>query len=336
MGKQILIIALGMAIIISFLVIKLNANTSQSEDATVNFYEKQQSRVIANSGVEVYLEKLRRNKSLKGTFLNNKLMDGSYDIYIYGPDSLMKIKSVGRYGDAVHTTLVTAMRDPVSMPSVNSALYISSNSMSMNLNGNLDINGNDTNIDGSAGPMPALPGIGVDDTGDSAFVVNNIKPKISNDIKGEGGPPSVRHVDDLTDWEALTDNIIFAADTTIPTGTYSSGTVLGTLAKPKISYIDGDVHFSGTATGSGIMVVNGNLTMSGNFTFYGIIIAYDKSTIETDVVGNGGVYGGTILVGQKVDIHATGNASFYYSSEAIKNAKLNLKSSRFAIVSWWE
>ncbi len=57
---------------------------------------------------------------------------------------------------------------------------------------------------------------------------------------------------------------------------------------------------------------------------------------ETQIVGNGGVYGSTILVGEDVDLHATGNAAFYYSSEAVNNAKLNLKSSRFEILSWWE
>jgi hypothetical protein len=35
-------------------------------------------------------------------------------------------------------------------------------------------------------------------------------------------------------------------------------------------------------------------------------------------------------------MQATGNAQLYYSSAAINNAKTNLKSSRFTILSWWE
>ncbi len=45
---------------------------------------------------------------------------------------------------------------------------------------------------------------------------------------------------------------------------------------------------------------------------------------------------GTVFVGKSVDIQATGNAKFYYSSQALKNAQAKLKSSRFAIEDWWE
>jgi len=158
---------------------------------------------------------------------------------------------------------------------------------------------------------------------------------ISNSINGEGGPPSVHPINDSTNWEQLTDNIIFAADNTIPAGTYSGGT-FGTAYQPQITYANGDVHFTGNLTGFGIMVVNGDLTLSGTFNFYGIIIVYGQSSITTDIVGNAGIYGGLILIGKNVDIKATGSSSIYYSKQAIDNAKANLKSSRFTIVSWWE
>ena len=122
----------------------------------------------------------------------------------------------------------------------------------------------------------------------------------------------------------------------MPSGTYTTGTILGTFAEPKITYVTGNVHFSGTATGSGIMIINGNVTMSGEFTYYGMLIVYGQSSIETDIVGNGGIYGSTALVGNNVDIKATGNASFFYSSQAISNAQIKMKSSRFEILSWWE
>jgi hypothetical protein len=76
--------------------------------------------------------------------------------------------------------------------------------------------------------------------------------------------------------------------------------------------------------------------MSGQFTYYGMLIVYGQSSITTNIVGNGGIYGSTALVGNDVDISSTGNASFFYSSQAISNAQVNLKSSRFEILSWWE
>ena len=76
--------------------------------------------------------------------------------------------------------------------------------------------------------------------------------------------------------------------------------------------------------------------MSGQFTYYGMLIVYGKSSIETTFVGNGGIYGSTIIVGSYVDFKSTGTTGIYYSSQAISNAQVNLKSSRFEILSWWE
>lgn len=336
MGKGIIIVVLGVSLITAFLILKLNANSREGLKTTVDYYELTQARIIGNSGVEIYLEKLRRDKTLSGSFSDISLMNGAYDISIVGPDTLMIITSTGHFGNTNHQTVVTAKREAATVPPIHGAVYVSSDNLNLNLKGNLYIDGNDRNIDDSSGPNPPLPGIAVDDAGDSAFVINNLKPKISNDIEGLGGPPSVRTTADTTNWDEVTQNLIFAADYTLPTGTYSSGTVLGTFAEPKITFVNGDVHFSGTATGSGIMVINGDVTMSGNFTYYGIIICYGQSSIETQIVGNGGVYGSTILVGENVDIQATGNSSLYYSSQAINNAAVNLKSSRFKILSWWE
>jgi len=336
MGRGIIITVLGVSIITAFLVLKLNANSKQGLQTTVDYYELTQARLIANSGVEVYLEKLRRNKTLSGNYKGIDLMDGTYDISITGPDSLMTITSTSHYGNTNHQVIVTAKREPAVMPQVNGSLYLSSDTLGVKLQGDLEIDGNDTNIDGTPGPESPLPGIAVDDPLDSAYVINNLKPKISNDIEGLGGSPSVQTVDDPTDWDEVTENLIFSADYTLASGTYSTGTVLGTFAEPKITYVTGDVEFSGTATGSGIMIINGNVTMSGEFSYYGMLIVYGQSTINTDIVGNGGIYGSTALVGNNVDIKATGNASFFYSSQAISNAQFKMKSSKFEILSWWE
>ena len=335
MGRATIILIIGLSVITSFLILSLNANSKEGLKTTVDHYENTQARLIANSGVEAFLEKMRRDKTLNGKFENNNLMDGSYDIDISGPDSLGTVTSVGHFGNTNHQTIVKVSREPVDMPPSLGALYIVSDVLGLKLNGNLDINGNDTNIDGSPGPESAIPGVALDEPSDSAYFIDNIKSKIANDIEGLGGSPSVYSSPDTTDWEAVTMNLIFSADLTVSSGTYSSEH-FGTPTDPIITFMNGDIHLSGTCDGDGIMVINGNLTMSGNFTYRGIILVYDESTIDCQITGNGGVYGSVILVGSDVDIHATGNSSFYYSSEAINNAQLYLKSSRFKIVSWWE
>lgn len=336
MGKSILFTVIGLSVTIGVLIMKLNANSKESLNTTVEYFSSTQARLIANSGIEVFLEKLRRDKYLTGKHNNNLIFDGKYDIDISGNDSNMSIVSKGYFNDKIHITKVRAKRLPVELPPVYGSLFVSSTTLALNLNGNMEINGNDTNIDGTPGSGGAVPGIATDDPSDSAFIVNELKPKIQGDITGEGGAPSVKSITDTTDWMKITQDLIFAADTTLRTGTYSTGSVFGTMSKPKITFVNGDVSFAGSATGAGIMIINGNVKMSGSFTYYGFIIVYGKSTIETQITGNGGIFGSTILVGEKVNIHSTGNASFYYSTQAINNAKTNLKSSRFLILSWWE
>lgn len=336
-GKTLIIIVIGFSIITSFLILKLNANSKEGLSVAVGSFEETRARLIANSGVEIYLEKMRRNKTLHGEFMNNTLMHGIYDISITGPDSALNVVSTAQFGEITHQSIVKAKRDPVKFPPILGAIYVASNNLSLQLNGNLEIDGNDYNTNGTPGPNPPLPGIAVDDKLDSAYIINYLKPKISKEIKGYGGAPSVyTRKSEISDWRETTENIIFAADITLASGTYSTGTVLGTPSEPKITYVMGNVQLSGNAVGDGIMVVNGNLTMSGDFIYRGIILVYGKSTIETQIVGNGGVYGSTILVGENVSIHATGNSSFFYSSQAIKNGMMNLRSSRFRILSWWE
>jgi hypothetical protein len=336
MGKAIIIVVLGLSIATSFIILKLNANSKEGLKTTVDHYENTQARLIANSGVEIFLERMRRDKTLKGTFNDNDIMDGYYDMDISGPDSQLTITSTGHFGNTVHQSIVKASREPVKMPPSLGALYVVSDVLDLKLNGNLNIDGNDTNVDGSPGPEDALPGVVLDEPADSAYFMDNIHHHVANDIEGYGGSPSVYSTPDDTDWEEVAKNLIFSADLTVSTGTYSTGTTFGTPTDPLITYMHGDIQLSGTCSGDGIMVVNGNLTMSGDFTYRGIILIWDNSSIECQISGNGGIYGSTILVGSDVDIHATGNSEFYYSTEAISNAQLFLKSSRFKIASWWE
>ncbi len=91
MGKGLIIIVLGMSMIIGFFVLKLNSNSKENLSTTVNMFEQTQARLIANSGVEVYLEKLKHDRTMMNkSFPNNSISGGTYDINISGPDSLVK------------------------------------------------------------------------------------------------------------------------------------------------------------------------------------------------------------------------------------------------------
>ena len=94
MGKSILIIVLGMSVLVAFIILKLNANSKENLSTTVNMFEQTQARIISNSGVEIYLEKLKADISMLGnTYNNNSLFGGNYNVSISGPDSEVVVTS---------------------------------------------------------------------------------------------------------------------------------------------------------------------------------------------------------------------------------------------------
>src|SRR3989339_920327 len=115
MGKALLIIVIGVAALLSILKANLSSNSSQEVDNSVNFFKKTQARLIANTGIEIYLEKLRRDKHLTGEFEDNSVMGGKYDINISGPDSALTITSASRFYSTEHRSFVFAKRTPVKM-----------------------------------------------------------------------------------------------------------------------------------------------------------------------------------------------------------------------------
>lgn len=340
MGKTALIIALGMSVIVAFFTMRLQSNSKEGLSSTINLFKSTQARLIANSGVETFLEKMRRDKTLKGTHLNNEVLDGNYDIFITGPDSALQIRSVGRYMDAIHETIVEATREPAPFPTAPAALYVSTAAIeNVKMNGNFTVSGfnhdKDGNLVNNSGPN-IVPGIAVDNPADSAEIRTNLAKNAGANITGLGGTPSIMVKNTFTNWKEYSDLIAFSADITLGTGTYNGGT-LGSYSEPKITLVNGDATFNGNCTGAGIMVVNGNLTIRGTFDFRGIIIAYKEANIRTELNGNGKVIGSLIVSGNSVDMNiSNGTFKALYSKESLQNAKINLKSSRFAITSWWE
>ncbi len=342
MGKISVILTIGASLLIAFMILHLNSNASEGLSSTVNMFENTQARLIANSGVEIYLEKMRRDKSLKsGTFLNNEMLDATYDIYIIpGTNDSVTIKSIAYYMNVSHETIVKALRYPVPFPIAPAAIYVSTAAVqNAKLTGNFLVSGYNYDKDGKnpvkTGPN-IVPGIVVDNVADSIEIKNNLGKNTSNQITGKGGNPSIAVNNYNIDWAGVSNDIAFSADQTLGTGIYNGGT-FGTYASPQITLINGDATFNGNATGSGILVVNGDLTIRGTFEFKGIVIAYKEATIKTELNGTGSVFGSLIISGNSVDMSiSNGTFNALYSKETLDNAKLNLKSSRFKILSWWE
>lgn len=83
---------------------------------------------------------------------------------------------------------------------------------------------------------------------------------------------------------------------------------------PQVTYVPGDVHFSGNAVGNGVLVVDGNLDIHGGLQFYGLIIV--RGVISFTGGGSAGVnIYGAVLAGQQsyVDTTLGGSANIYFN-----------------------
>ncbi len=345
MGKSILIVVLGMSVIVGFFILKLSANSKESLSTTVNMFEQTQARLIANSGVEIYLEKLKHNRSMMNSnFPGNSLFGGNYDINISGPDSLVKVTSVATFMGVQHTTIVEAAADRVPFHPGPGAMYLSAGTIAglkkNAINGSIEINGNDHDINGNLTGGGSVPGIAVDGTTQQTSVLDMITKNTIDQVLGSGGTPSVGVITNEIDWaeyaQLLADNpdiLIDVQDKVKSVNTW------GTLTEPKVTFVNGDIHINNSqaASGCGILVVNGSFTINGTFDYKGMVIAFKNTTIDIMLNGNGSILGSLVVAGNQINVEvASGNFQTLYSTEALNLIQSLLATKRFTILSWWE
>lgn len=333
MGNKVLIIALSTFFILGSVIILIRGKTNSISDLSVQNFNSLQAQYIANSGLQITLNKLRFNKNLRGEFSNIPLLSGSYSVEVTGQDTV-KIFVKAHFMDKVSKAEVTTIWDNITLPPIKSGISISSSNLNLKLNGNISISGIDKNPDGTPGPAPAVSGISVETISDSIRVLNEIPNNVKPQITGSGAIPSIGVYPNPSNIYELLNQYIQSADIILQSGTYSSGTILGTPENPKITYIVGNANFAGNASGAGILIVYGDMSCSGNFQYQGLVIVYGNTAISASASGTSAIYGSMLVIGPSVNVSATGSAVINYSSKTIQNISQKLKASKFLVSNW--
>lgn len=333
MGNKVLIISIATLFLLISIVIMMRGSTTRISDLPVETFNATQAQYIANSGLNITLNKLRFNKNLRGVFQNNQLLGGTYDVSIKGNDTVI-IEVNSKFMDKRGKASVNTIWDKITLPTINSSMGISSSNLSISLHGNILISGIDKNPDGTPGTSPSVSGISVENVNDSIRIVNGIPDNVKPNIIGSGSPPSVSVNSTTQNYNEFINQYIQSADIVLSSGTYSSGTVLGTPENPKITFISGDANFAGNASGAGILIIYGDMSCAGNFNYQGLVIVYGNTQISASASGNSAIYGAMLIIGPSVSISATGSAIINYSSKAISNVRQKLKSSKFIVYNW--
>jgi hypothetical protein len=345
MGKGLLIIALGMSVIISFFILKLNSNSKENLSTTVNMFEQTQARLIANSGVEVYLERLKHDRSMmNSSFPNNDLFGGKYNIVISGPESLVRVTSTATFMGVQHTTVVEAAADKVPLHPGPGAMYLSSGTVAglkkNAINGSIEINGNDHDLNGNLSGPGSVPGIAVDGETQKNSVLDMITKNTIDQVLGSGGTPSVAAITNEVNWAEYAQLVADNPDILIDTQEkVKEVNTWGTVIDPKVTFVNGDIKINNSqaASGCGILVVNGNLEINGGFDYTGLVIAFKETTIDIKLNGNAQILGSLVVAGNEINVDvSSGNFNALYSSEALNLIATLLVTKRFSILSWWE
>ncbi|MSP15084.1 MAG: hypothetical protein EXR73_00485 [Myxococcales bacterium] len=241
------------------------------------------------------------------------------------------IERASRHADS--TTQVVLQRTQLNL-SADQAIYVDDAASSFKFAGTAFlISGNDTNLDGSAGPNAAKPGIGT--VGDPAGIKSQLKANQKPKVIGQGGAPSVATVPDI-DLPATMSSLKPMATIVFngPDDTYNGQ--LGDFVNhvPVITHAKGNLQLNGGTSGCGILIVDGDLTMNGNFDYAGLI--YSTGAIRFNGGGGGKNLRGALFTLGAVtgeDITINGSVDIRYSSEAITLINTQL-SSGMVVVSW--
>ena len=349
MGKSTLLIVFGFTTIIAFLVLKLNSNSKENLSTTVNMFEQTQARLIANTAVEVYLEKLYDDPTLINTTSSpQSLFNGSYVVNLAGTLPNVRVTSTATFQGVQHVSVADAWLEPIDLPRMPGGIYLNTNLViDPKEIGDMDVSGLNHDLTGKikGDGKPAVWAVAVDDVVQKENILNNLLkpeklPGLINPTTGETGFPSVG-IDNLSnEWGDIYQYLANAADQTfiedIPIGAD-----LGTLANPKITLINAVANDDKTIIvngneGAGILVVNGNVKFAGNFTYQGLILCYKNTDLTFETTGTNEVIGGVVVAGQSVGFKLTGTMSVKYSLDVLNAIKANLKADGFRILSWYE
>src|SRR5262249_31661497 len=143
------------------------------------------------------------------------------------------------------------------------------------------ISGVDTNLDGTAGPLPDIPGIGV--PGDPSTITLDVKKNANGSVLGCGGAPGVVKVHEVAflpprDYCAKAATVHFNGTDDDATGALGD---LSTMT-PAITHAHGNLKLHGGVTGCGMLLVDGDLEIGDKFDYAGLVLVRGTVTFTGD------------------------------------------------------
>lgn len=343
MGQQSIIIAILASFLLTMAVGGFMGAWSTSTGTIATQFEEEQAMNVANSGVNLAISSLRLNKTWRSGYANLATSGGTVTVAIadLGTDSV-RITSTGSYGDASRTAIVHAKLSSI-FPTAESALTVFGDSVEFDADGkSFLIDGRDYNPDGiTFGSHDPVYGLAVTASNISDYLKTDITAAdISANVQGKGGTPSVGTFS-KSNLDSLMNLYRTYATVKLPAGKYSGSAVYGTLESPQIVHVNGDLEWTGTITGAGILIVDGALLMAGKVSWQGIVMALSGDvTLQLGSSGTPALIGSTFIGSKNVSgitkVHVNGNPAVKYSHSVLETILARLNLLQVEVTSYWE
>lgn len=345
MGQQAIILVALSSLLVGISVLGFMGAWDYSNETTASLFEREQALNVTRSGVNLTISRLRHQNTWRTGYSGLSVAGGNVSVSILdlGEDTV-RITSVGTVNGVSHTSVLEAKLSSI-FPTVESALTVFGDSIELTADGKAFlIDGNDHNIDGSPGSYPAVEGVGVQSAESVADVKKQLDSlqngSIADRVIGKSGSGSVGSFasSNLSQLHQFYKSI---ASVLLPAGSYADNRVLGTLDRPEVVYVPGNLSWSGTIQGAGILVVDGQLIMKGKIEWKGIILAMSGDvTISLGGTGAPAIMG-TVWVGNTdptkvTHVNVTGNPSIAYSYTTLMTVLGNLGLLDVEILKYWE
>jgi len=198
--------------------------------------------------------------------------------------------------------------------------------------GNSRVSGLDTRINGLRGPaVNDVNGIDTEPPHTAAELRADYTQKGTSSVVGKSGTPSLGVLPAPYNLPGLISTTRIGRFTELAPGTTSASMGDARINNWQVTYVPGDLHWSGSKTGAGILFVTGNLNITGSVHWDGVIIALGNITMGGSALVNGAVVQGHT----GASIKLAGGAVVRYSTEAVDRVRTMLPQ-MFTVDGWRE
>lgn len=266
------------------------------------------------------------------TLLRTDGIDNDGDTEVDEADEdVFQLIAVGQYRDRARR-LAAYLGQVSFLPALNGALTLMTSSTSLEVRGNSRIDGRNHAIDGTLvdGSDDGY-GIAVGPAGNREVTDGQLTGTERSKVLGEGDPPSMGNAPAF-DFDELVTQMQNAASLVLTNSHYADlqfGD--GSAGTGRITFREGNVSFSGTTRGAGLLAVRGNLRVTGRFRFDGVILVTGSFDVGA---GNSAIYGGLVLGPSSPSLELAGTADLRFSAEALALAKR--VSTRYVAFNGWQ